>query len=347
MGNSAAAQKFLEEAISIRKKLGDQTGVAFSQHNLQVIAPAAAKPSGRSGNVVAWLLGGLAIVALAAFFLFNSFQKDQPPPTVAPVVVAPSGVQIAASPLGTVTMTSTITQTATLSPSATIIFTPSPTGTATATPTYALLSGVVVNDVAACFYGPGTMYLNKGTRRIAGNKVDVLGRIETNRGIWVDTRFTLPRTDASDPCWMDAKYLDITEEQLLSVQPIDPNNPQQYRLPIDHQSIQYLQDPVITGVSRAGDKVTVQWDFFDVGKGQYPNHDEMFFRYLIEAWLCKGSKIVFTPSGWGPYSADVTAGDIVFADLTDEPGCSEPSHARLYLAWAHGYVGPVDITPWP
>jgi len=191
------------------------------------------------------------------------------------------------------------------------------------------------------------MYLNKGTQRIATNKVDVLGRIETDNGIWVNNKFSLPRTDASDPCWMNANFLDITEEQLLSVQPIDPNNPAQYRLPIDHQSIEYLQDPVITGVSRTGDRVTVQWEFFDVGKGQYPNHDERFPRYLIEAWLCKAGQIVFTPSGWGPYSADVTNGDIVSANLNDEPGCAEPSHARLYLAWVHGYVGPVEIKPWP
>jgi hypothetical protein len=191
------------------------------------------------------------------------------------------------------------------------------------------------------------MYLNKGTRRIAGNKVDLLGRIETDRGIWVSTQFTLPRTDASDPCWMNAKYLDITQEQLLSVKPIDPNNPNEYKLPIDHQSITYLDDPEVTGVSRSGATVTVQWKYVDVGAGQYPNHDENFYRYLIEAWLCKGGKIVFTPSGWKPISSDIQSGDIVSANLQDEPGCTEPSHARLYLAWAHGYVGPTAITPWP
>jgi GTPase SAR1 family protein len=345
MGNHALAQNLLQEAISIRKKLGDQTGVAYSQHNVQLIAPAV-EPMPRSHNLLPGVIGGLAVVAVAAFLFFNNFQKNQPPPTAAPIV-APSEVPIVASPSGTPTMTSTLTQTPSPSSTVTPTFTASPTERPSATPTYAVLNGIIVNGVAACFYGPGTMYLNKGTRRIAGNKVDVLGRIETDKGIWVNTRFTLPRTDASDPCWMNAKYLDITEAQLMSVQPIDPNNPNQYQLPIDHQSIEYLQDPMVAGVSRAGASVTIQWKFFDVGKGQYPNHDEKFYRYLIEAWLCRGGEIVFSPSGWGPYPSDVTNGDIVFANLQDEPGCTEPSHGRLYLAWAHGYVGPTEITPWP
>ena len=345
MGNQVAARTLLQQAISIRKKLGDQTGVAYSQHNLQVIAPTV-QPSPRSGKLLPGVLGGLAVVALAVFLFFNNFQKNQSPPTPAPVV-APSEVKIVASPSRTPTMTSTLTQTPSPSLTVTPTFTPSATDTPSATPTYAVLNEIIVNDVAACFYGPGTVYLNKGTRRIADNKVDLLGRIETDNGIWVNTKFSLPRTDESDPCWMNAKYLDITEAQLMSVQPIDPNNPNEYKLPIDHQSITYLDDPEVTGVGRSGATVTVQWKYFDVGAGQYPNHDENFYRYLIEAWLCKGGEIVFTPMGWKPFSSDIKNGDIVSANLQDEPGCTEASHARLYLAWAHGYVGPVEITPWP
>ena len=345
IGNPALAQNLLREAVSIRKKLGDQTGVAYSQHNLQLIAPAV-QPVPRPRNLLPAVIGGLAVVAVAAFLVFNNVQKNQPTPTAAPVV-APSEIPIVASPSGTPPMTSTLTQTPSPLPTVTPTFTVSPTNTPSATPTYTVLSGIIVNDVAACFYGPGTMYLNKGTRRIAGNKVDVLGRIETDKGVWVNTKFTLPRTDTSDPCWMNAQYLDITQEQLMSVKPIDPNNPNEYKLPIDHQSITYLDDPEVTGVSRSGATVTVKWKFVDVGAGQYPNHDESFYRYLIEAWLCKGGVLVFTPSGWGPYPPDVTDGEIVFANIQDEPGCTEPSHARLYLAWVHGYVGPTEITPWP
>jgi len=146
---------------------------------------------------------------------------------------------------------------------------------------------------------------------------------------------------------MNAKYLDITQEQLMSVKPIDPANPKEYKLPIAYDSTTRLNNPVLTGVARTGNIVKVSWEYFDVGTGQYPNHDETFYRYLIEAWLCKAGKIVFSPSGWGPYGPNVPDGITVFANLQDEPGCTEPSHARLYLAWAHGYAGPTEIKPWP
>ena len=146
---------------------------------------------------------------------------------------------------------------------------------------------------------------------------------------------------------MKAKYLDITPEELMSIKPIDLANPKEYKLPIAYDSTTRLNNPVVTGVARTGNTIKVNWEFFDVGKGQYPNHDETFYRYLIEAWLCKAGKIVFSPSGWGPYGPAVTDGITVFANLQDEPGCTEPSHARLYLAWAHGYAGPTEIKPWP
>ncbi len=346
MGNVAAAHKLLEQAVSIRKQLGDQTGVAFSQHNLQVIAPAAV-PTNPFKSLLPWSLAGLAIVALAAFLIFNNSQKNQPQPTVAPIV-APSEVKVTTLPSATQTATSTLTQTPSSSPTATITFTPSLTDTPTASPTFVtLVSKVVVNhDGTACRYGPGDPYLNKGTARNSGNLVDVLGRIDTANGTWVKITTSPPYFDASDPCWLNAKYLDISETQLMSVQPIDPANPKMYKLPIDHISNhRYLQDPVVTDVVRAGDMVTVKWEFFDVGKGEFES--ETSPRYLIEAWVCRAGEIVFWPSGWGPYGPEVIDGAIVFANIPDEPVCTEPSHARLYLAWKHGYVGPVEITPWP
>lgn len=348
MGNLSAAKDYLQQAISIRQKLGDEVALAYSQHNLQAIAPLV-QPSGHVGNWRPWLLGGVAVAAIAAYLVFNRPSQAETPPAVTAAVTS-ANVVAAVSPSPTQTATDIPTQTPSPSPtiSDTATFTPTHTDTPTAAPTYTTLSRIVVNDLAAYFYGPGTVYLNKGTRRIAGNTVDVLGRIETDKGIWVNTKFSLPRTDVSNPCWMDARYLDITPEQLMGVKPVDPANPQEYKLPIDRLSRgRLLADPEITGVIPADDAVTVSWRYFDVGEGEYPNHDENFYRYLIEAWLCRAGKIVFSPSGWGPYGPDVIDGAIVSARLENEPGCTEPSCARLYLAWAHGYVGPMEITPWP
>lgn len=343
MGDLSAARNLLEQAVSIRRKLGDETGAAYSQHNLQVIAPVI-QPAARTGKSTPWLLGGLAVVALAAFLFFNNSRQDPALPAVEPTLTAEE-INTAVSPSATQAATGTPTQTPSPSPTVTATLTPSPSETPTVTPTYAVLSEIVVNDLAACFHGPGSVYLNKGTRRIAGNTVDLLGRIETDKGIWVHNRFSLPRTDASDPCWMDAGFLDINQELLMSVKPIDPANPDEYRLPIDYFSRnRFLDDPLITGVERAGDTVSVRWEFFDVGEGEYES--ETSYRYLIEAWVCRAGEIVFSPSGWGPYGPGVIDGIVVSADIQDEPGCTEPSRARLYLAWVHGYAGPVEI-PWP
>jgi hypothetical protein len=358
MGNVAAARKFLEEAISIRKTLGDNIGAAYSQHNLQIITPVVApqaqpKPATGPGKLLSWVLGGLAVLAIGAFVVLNALGANQLLPATEPVVAA-SEAKVVLESSQTPTATLAPTQTPIPSATTTVTLTLSPTDPPTLTPTYAVLTNIVVNELAdvqfaGCFHGPGTLYLNKGTGRISGNEVDLLGRIETDKGIWVHTRFSLPRTDASDPCWMDAKFLEITEEQLMSVQSIDPANPDEYKLPTNDRNSAYgvLQDPVVTGAVRTGDSVTVSWQFYDVGEGEYPNHNEKFYRYLIEAWLCKAGEIVFTPSGWGPYGPDVVDGITVSANLQDEAGCTEPSHARLYLAWAHGYIGPVEIRPWP
>jgi hypothetical protein len=360
-GNAAAAQKLLEEAISIRKQAGDEVGAAYSRHNLQMMTPALApqtRPQATSGagRLVSWVLGGIAVLAIAAFLVFNVLGARQAPATPEPVITA-SEVSVVEEEVPP-TLTPTPAATETVAPTATVTLTSTPTVTATTTasptPTYAILERVVVNDLASaqsapCFYGPGNMYLSKGTGRITTNTVDLLGRIETNTGIWVLNRFSLPRTDASDPCWMHSRYLDVTEEQLLSVPPIDPANPDEYQLPTGDRNSAWgiLQDPVITEVVRNGDQVRITWEYYDVGVGEYPNHDENFYRYLLEAWLCRDGEIVFTPSGWGPYDPSITSGMKVWATVQDEAGCSQPSRARLYLAWAHGYVGPTEATPWP
>jgi hypothetical protein len=73
-------------------------------------------------------------------------------------------------------------------------------------------------------------------------------------------------------------------------------------------------------------------------------------RYLIEAWVCRDGRLQFEPSGWPqPWKVanSYVEGQPVTAAIKDEKGCSEQSHARLYLAWKHGYTTPIDLLPWP
>jgi hypothetical protein len=61
--------------------------------------------------------------------------------------------------------------------------------------------------------------------------------------------------------------------------------------------------------------------------------------YLIEAWLCLGGQLIFTPLRTTQYEQTTIY-------VQDEAGCSQPSGARLYTAEKHGYTQWV-IIPWP
>ena len=90
----------------------------------------------------------------------------------------------------------------------------------------------------------------------------------------------------------------------------------------------------LTGVSatRNGSEVTIFWDALILNAGD----DSLQTPYVIEAWVCTGSRITFTVVG--SYTTAVR--------IMDEPGCSAPSHGRVYGAEKHGYTGWVEI-PWP
>ena len=114
---------------------------------------------------------------------------------------------------------------------------------------------------------------------------------------------------------------------VISVEPVDPHIVQAW-------SPYYGP---LTNVSAKRDdenpsKVTVFWSPLVLRAGD----DAEQVPYVIEAWICQEGEIVFTP---------IPAYQTV-ADVIDEPGCEEPSHARILAAEKHGYTSPVEI-PWP
>ncbi len=94
----------------------------------------------------------------------------------------------------------------------------------------------------------------------------------------------------------------------------------------------YYEPPRWVQATRDGDKVTVYW------KPVYyrPGDETAEAPYLIEAWVCRDGKLIFTPIG--VYETQTI--------IIDEPGCSEPSHGRLYFVEKHGYSLWRKI-PWP
>jgi hypothetical protein len=147
-----------------------------------------------------------------------------------------------------------------------------------------------------------------------GNTLEIIGRNEL--GTWI----VVQAIGGSNPCWIKASLMDIRGE-------VNSLAPATLPLP---QSPYY--GPV-TGASsvRDGDTVVISWDPINLRAGD----DSLQYPYLIEAWLCQDGQLTF--SAIGSWETIVT--------VTDEPGCTEPSHAVIYGVEKHGYTRWVTI-PW-
>jgi hypothetical protein len=170
---------------------------------------------------------------------------------------------------------------------------------------------------AVCHYGPGAPYLYKyGV--YGGSNLEIIGRIEMGDYIQVQA------IGGHNPCWVKASYMKINGD-ILNVAPVDPDNVGMPWSP--------YYGP-IKGVSarRDGNAVTIFWTPVVLRAGD----DSLQMPYLVEAWVCRAGKMVFAPTG-----SRQTAVKIV-----DEPGCTTPSHARIYAAEKHGYTKWIKI-PWP
>ena len=80
--------------------------------------------------------------------------------------------------------------------------------------------------------------------------------------------------------------------------------------------------------------VTVSW--LDIPLRAGDEEDERMNHYIIEVWRCEAGGIKFEP---------LATNDLEIS-FVDEPGCSEPSHGRIFVQEKHGFAGPTDI-PWP
>jgi len=145
--------------------------------------------------------------------------------------------------------------------------------------------------------------------------VEIIGR--TDRGAWI----LVQAIGGDNPCWVKASLMDIKGDVMNVAPTYIPLPPSPYYGPL-------------TGVTavRAGSQVTVSWHPLSLRAG-----DGMADApYVIEAWVCQSGQLVFTPVG--AYTNTAT--------ILDEPGCRQPSRARIAGAEKHGYTRWVEI-PWP
>jgi hypothetical protein len=217
------------------------------------------------------------------------------------------------------TLTSTPTDLPTPRPIPTLTHAPSRTPTATTTttstptPVYTILRGKVLVR-SNCRYGPGAPYLYK-YGLIPGSNLEVIGR--TDEGTWILVR----AIGGNNPCWVKSSLMEIKGDVMTVAPTYIP-------LPLSP----YYGPPEWVQTKRNGNEVTIYWQPVSYRAGD----ETAEAPYLIEAWICTGGKLVFTPLG--VYD--------VQTKIIDEPGCSEPSHGRLYFVEKHGYSRWINI-PWP
>jgi hypothetical protein len=244
------------------------------------------------------------------------------------ISVACSFASTPAAPPTPVTKTSAapITETATPPPPTETLtpvpsFTPTPTEmpTSSPVPTVESLDARVAADLLTCRYGPGSEYLYL----VAFNKntpIQLIGQTGGNNWVLVENRV---------PCWVNAKFLEIKgDKNTLRVM-----YPDGFKLIVSP----YYSPPIVLSAVRDPNNkilVTVEWSDITLRAGD--EEDENMFIYIIEVWRCEGGKIIFDP-------LPSNYPEITFVD---EPGCSTPSHGRVYFQEKHGYAGPAEI-PWP
>lgn len=218
------------------------------------------------------------------------------------------------TPIPTNTPTSTDPPTPTQTPTPlytpTITLTPTCSPTITPTPTYKPIAAIVKVQ-SHCRHGPGVAYLHEWTL-YPNVRVDIIGRNDLGTWVYVD-----PWTYAHY-CWVNASLLEI-RGNLFDAPP--------YYSSLPFSTL--YKPPTGAHAVRNGNNVTISWNPVWMTQDDYRG-------YLIEAWLCQDGQLIFTPM----------RSDETILVVTDEPGCLEPSGARLYTAEKHGYTQWV-IVPWP
>lgn len=220
--------------------------------------------------------------------------------------------------------------TTTDAPTATLLvptetFTPLPTETPTATPTQTpiptveSLKATVTADKLICRYGPGANYLYL----IAFNKstpIRLIGRAPGNNWVLIE--------NGQQDCWANSEFIALKEDgDFKALRSMYPDG---YKIPVSP----YYGPTTVLTAERKDNEVTVTWMEIIVSPGKY--EDENMFPYIVEVWVCKGGELIF----------DTLGSRVPFITFTDEPGCAEPSHGRVYIQEKHGYAGPAEI-PWP
>jgi len=230
-----------------------------------------------------------------------------------------------ASPSSVPTDTSTsVSSTEVFTPFRTLAVTSTPIPTETITPTplpvVERLKAKVTAGLLSCRYGPGPEYLYLFAFRQGAN-IELVGRVDAENWDWV-------WVENETRCWVNAKFLDVAGD----IKSLPIVYPELAKLPITP----YYPPSAVLSAKRNKDtsEVMVSWVHVPISPGDF--EDDTMQTYIVEVWRCAGGELIFDP----------LATSLAFIAFFDEPGCSEPSHGRVFVQEKHGYAGPAEI-PWP
>ncbi len=218
------------------------------------------------------------------------------------------------------------TETASATPTVAFTETPTPSETPTSLPSDTPLPAVkslkaeVIAPLLSCRYGPGPEYLYLFAFRRGAN-IKLIGRVDAANWDWV-------LVENKTPCWVKAIFLDIQGD----FQGLPVVYPGTAKLPITP----YWPSTQVLNAKRNNqtNEVTISWVEVPVSIGHY--EDENMQPYIIELWRCQDGELIFDPLGTR----------LTYITFVDEPGCSGPSHGRVWVQDKHGFAGPAQI-PWP
>ena len=214
--------------------------------------------------------------------------------------------------------------------------TPTPTPTVTkipsATPTWdpprVEVVGVAGTERTACWYGPSTDYLYK-VGQPNGAWMRAIGRNEDGTWLVVDAG---PKI-TNFACWMLTSNVKFHSGGLADL-PVT-------WLGLNPSSL--YPAPKVFTTSRDGNEVTISWQPIWMTEDDYRG-------YMIETWVCQGGKLVFRPIGMVTTYIDnqvvIQKKGAYSVKVTDEPGCTQSSRARIYAVEKHGYTNYMML-PWP
>lgn len=358
VGELQEAVDLLRQALRQRIALGDQTGAAFTRHNLNLLGfsadgdqegpddqPPEPETQAVDGKKVRSLRGRIALItslvvltAIAALggLVYIGWIKLPPGLNLpginsnAPVVQAAlqDSPTPTSAPTFTPTATSTPTETSSPSPSPTITptrtprpsSTPSPTASQTATPTEALTPSETAFNFPGFIVSVGQANCRYGpaTAYLYANGLYSGDTGEVRGRNRASTWFLLRLDKDGTWCWAAGDTLTIRGDP-ATVDVTQPNLP--------HTTD--TSAPTNVSAVRNGPQVTITWDQVHINLVDARG-------YLLDVTICQNTLRI-------PY---IIQTDEVSYTFTDEQNCSRPSSGRIYAVNKRGYTDPVVI-PWP